>query len=197
MVRQVHAAKVMKAMTHRFESDQRTAEQCAADLDSPRVTVSMYAVDDQNGMRKEGSVFRAGKPDWEPAVSGTYRQFTAETGFDNLGMPSFQEAGDVWLVADTGTLGSGYIRVAGAAEVCPKGNGGELRWVWMHPLRRGSERSLAHRGFEPSLTQHLVNRLLEEYGTIVPSPEKNTPAGRRFLESYFQISVEDRLGTEE
>lgn len=197
MIHQMHAAKVIKAMTHRFEYDPRTPEQRAADLDSPRVTVSMYAVDDHNGTRKEASVFRAGKPDWEPAVSATYRQFTTETGFENPGMPSFQEAGDVWLVADTGTLGSGYVRVAGAAEVCPKGDGGELRWVWMHPLRRGSEKSLARRGFEPSLTQRLVNRLLEEYGTIVPSPEEITPAGQRFLESYFQISVDDRLGTEE
>lgn len=174
----VHAAKVMKAMAHWFEKDSRTENQRAADLNDPLVTISMYAVDDHGETRKRSSVFKAEATDWEPVVSGTYRQFIAETGFDNPGMPSYQEAGDVWLVADTWTPGAGVVRVAGAAEVRRKGDHGELMWVWMHPLRRGSKKEL---------TQRLVNRLGEEYGTIVSSPERNTPAGERFLEFHFPI----------
>lgn len=184
MIHPVHAAKVMKTMGHWFEKDPRTDNQRAADLDSPRVTVSMYAVDDHGGARKECSVFKAEETDWDPAVLGTYRQFIAETGFGNPGMQSYQEAGDVWLVADAGTLGSSVVRVAGAAEVRRQDDGGELMWVWMHPLRRGKKEEL---------TQRLVDRLREEYVTIVPSPEEITPAGGRFMQRYFPLSVGDPL----
>lgn len=171
-------------MSHWFEEDARTDNQRAADLDSPRVTVSMYAVDDRDGARKRSSVFKAEKADWEPAVSGTYRQFTAETGFDNPGMQPYEEAGTVWLVADTGTPGAGVVRIAGAAEVRRKDDRGELMWVWMHPLRRGKREAL---------TQRLVDRLREEYVKIVPSRETITPAGERFMHRYFHSSDGDPL----
>lgn len=69
-------------MMHCFEEDPRTQLQLQADLDCLDVTISMYAVDDHDGKRKAGSVFRAEQDDWN-AVTGTYRQFKAESGFDH------------------------------------------------------------------------------------------------------------------
>lgn len=59
----------MKNMAHMFEKDPRTKRQREADLDNPRVTVTMYTVDDRDGTRQRCSVFKAEKTDWEPAVS--------------------------------------------------------------------------------------------------------------------------------
>ncbi|NQD87764.1 hypothetical protein HP499_08100 [Paenarthrobacter sp. CM16] len=167
-------------MLHSFEDDPRTPLQREIDLDSADVTISMYAVTDRAGERKARSVFRAESTDWV-AVTGTYRQFRAESGFSSPGMPAYEEAGHVWVIADKASS-AGILRIAGAAEVHPNRDGGELAWVWVHPLRRGSGKQ-----FTPSL----VNRLLEEYGTITALEEDVnngalTAAGRHFLQNYFQ-----------
>lgn len=166
-------------MLHMFEEDARTSSQLQADLDCVDLTISMYAVSDRDGERKAGSVFRAEREDWI-AVRGTYRQFKAESGFSSLGMPSHEEAGEVWLVTDKSS-GVGVLRIAGAAEVHRTPVAGELAWVWVHPLRRGSKNTY---------TRWLASRLRHEYGTLIPLPEDLvsghiTPAGRRFLDHYF------------
>lgn len=167
-------------MLHSFEDDPRTSTQKQVDLDSLDVTISMYGVDDHDGKRKDQSVFRAERGDWN-AVTGTYRQFKAESGFSSYGFPSYEKAGEVWLVTDAGRAGVGALRIAGAAEVHRTPDGDKLAWVWVHPLRRGSEKKY---------TPRLANRLRDEYGTLVPLPEDInfeaiTPAGRRFLDRYF------------
>lgn len=167
-------------MLHLFEEDPRTNSQRQADLDCLDVTISMYAVDDHGGKRKALSVFRAERGDWV-AVSGTYRQFKAESGFSSLGIPSYEEAGEVWVVTDSASSGFGVLRIAGAAEVHRTPDGGELAWVWVHPLRRGSKKTY---------TLRLANRLRDEYGTLIPLSEDIasgaiTPAGRRFLDHHF------------
>lgn len=170
-------------MSHHFEEDPRTRPQLEADLDFLDVTISMYAVDDHGGERKACSVFRADRGDWN-AVKGTYRQFRAESGFSSFGCPSYEEAGEVWLVTDSMSSGPGVLRIAGAAEVHPTADGGELAWVWVHPLRRGSKKRY---------TSRLANQLRDEYGTLIPLPEDITsgditPAGRRFLDHHFPTS---------
>lgn len=167
-------------MLHSFEDDPRTSNQQQIDLDSLSVTISMYAVDDHGGKRKAQSVFRAEQGDWN-AVTGTYRQFKAETEFSSFGMPSYADAGEIWVVTDARPPGVGVLRIAGAAEVHRTPDGGKLAWVWVHPLRRG---------FEKKYTQRLAARLHYEYGALDPLPEDIafgaiTPAGRRFLERYF------------
>ena len=167
-------------MLHSFEDDPRTSTQQQIDLDSLSVTISMYAVDDHDGKRKAQSVFRAEQGDWN-AVTGTYRRFKAESGFSSYGCPSFEKAGEVWLITDATSSGSGVLRIAGAAEVHRTPDGGELAWVWVHPLRRGSEKKY---------TLRLADRLRDEYGTLVPLPEDIdsgaiTPAGRSFLDRRF------------
>lgn len=165
-------------MSHSFEKDPRKKLQREADLDSVDVTISMYAVRDHKGERKPHSVFQAEKSDWV-AAEGTYRQFTAETEFDAYGLPSYEQAGEVWLVTDRGTPGPGLLRVSGAAEVQRTKTGGELAWIWIHPLRRGS-------GSDKKYTKQLAERLRSEYGTVAPLPTDTlTPAGRRFLKKYF------------
>lgn len=166
-------------MLHLFEEDPRTRNQLEADLDSLDVTISMYAVDDHSGKRKAQSVFRAEPGDWN-AVKGTYRQFKAETGFSSCGIPSYEEAGEVWVVTDS-MPGFGILRIAGAAEVHRTPDGGELAWVWVHPLRRGSQKRY---------TLRLADRLREQYGTLIPLPEDTssgdiTPAGQRFFDHHF------------
>lgn len=167
-------------MLHLFEEDPRTNNQQKIDLDSLSVTISMYAVDDHGGKRNAQSVFRAEQGDWN-AVTGTYRQFKVETEFSSLGMPSYADAGEVWVVTDARSPGVGVLRIAGAAEVHRTPDGGKLAWVWVHPLRRGSKKKY---------TQRLADRLRDEYGTLVPLPEDIdsgaiTPAGRSFLGRHF------------
>lgn len=167
-------------MSHSFDQDARTDMQRMADLDSLDVTISMYAVTDKQGDRRTRSVFRAEQCDWV-AVEGTFRQFKADSGFSSFGPPSFEDEGEVWLVSDGGKPGAGVLRVAGAAEVYRTAAGAKLAWIWIHPLRRGSN--------EQYITR-LVEQLRAEYGTVAPLPEDIvnnafTPAGRRFLEKYF------------
>lgn len=166
-------------MLHFFEADPRTHNQLKVDLDSLDVTISMYAVKDQNGKRKPRSVFRADREDWI-AVEGTYRQFKEESEFSSCGIPSYEAAGEVWVVTDAPS-GTGVLRIAGAAEVHRTPDGGHLAWVWVHPLRRGPAKKY---------TLRLANRLRDEYGNLVPLPEDIgfgtiTPAGRRFLDRHF------------
>ena len=97
----------------------------------------MYTVDNHDGKRKAQSVFRAERGDWN-AVMETYHQFKAESGFSSYGFPSYEEAGEVWVVTDSTPSGSRVLRIAGAAEVHRTPDGGELAWIWVHPLRRGS-----------------------------------------------------------
>lgn len=125
-------------------------------------------------------MFRAERDDWN-AVVGTYRPFRTETEFSSLGMPSYADAGHVWVVTDARSPGVGVLRIAGAAEVHRTPDGGKLAWVWVHPLRRGSKKKY---------TQRLADRLRDEYGTLVPLPVDIdagaiTPAGRRFLDRHF------------
>lgn len=167
-------------MSHHFEEDPRTKSQLEADLDFLDVTISMYAVDNHGGKRNARSVFRAEPGDWN-AVMGTYHQFKAESGFSSFGFPSYEEAGEVWVVTDSMSSGFGVLRIAGAAEVHRTPDGGELAWIWVHPLRRGSQKKY---------TLWLANRLREEYGTLIPLPEDITngaitSAGRRFLDHHF------------
>jgi hypothetical protein len=166
-------------MLHSFEEDPRTSSQVQVDLDCVDVTISMYAVDDRRGERKARSVFRAEREDWT-AVTGTYRQFKEESGFSSLGMPSYEEAGEVWVVTDKPS-GAGVLLIAGAAEVHRTSNGGQLAWIWVHPLRRGSKKKY---------TLWLANRLRDEYGTLIALSEDIingdiTPAGIRFLNHHF------------
>jgi hypothetical protein len=166
-------------MLHSFEEDPRTHSQLQADLDCVDVTISMYAVDDHDGARKARSVFRAERQDWI-AVTGTYRQFKEESGFSSLGMPNYEEAGEVWVVTDNSS-GVGVLRIAGAAEVHRTPDGGQLAWVWVHPLRRGSKKKF---------TLWLANRLRDDYGTLIPLSDdiingNITAAGLRFLDNHF------------
>lgn len=111
-------------MQHQFEDDPRLPKQLERDLDSMDVTISMYAVEDHEGTRSSQSVFRAESSDWN-AVKGTFRQFRTETGFSSCGMPSYEDAGHVWLVSDTWS-GSGILRVAGPPKSIP----GMMRFSW-------------------------------------------------------------------